>query len=243
MSVPTRLRTARMTDATPAVDIDNQVGALEQAICDILGIPIDTDISVALFSVAAGGLTGMVFRNAAADPATVGLLQRNGTLLKFHDGNNAKQILSGLPLVKSTNKSVVSSTAISVDSQLTVPLAANEVFLLRYILHYTSVAGGAIHFGFAAPALLTFSLAGVGSYSADPSAGTVVQEVELGVISSIGDTMIFGGSTARRVAIIEGVVRNAGTPGDFTIGFGQSSSSATPTVLYANSYVLPIKIG
>lgn len=43
---PNRFRSARMTDATPVSQIDDNVGALEQTICDALGTTIDTDFSV-----------------------------------------------------------------------------------------------------------------------------------------------------------------------------------------------------
>ena len=52
MSLPNRLKSARMTDATAATAIDDHVGLLEQAICDILGITIDTDHGETVNSVA-----------------------------------------------------------------------------------------------------------------------------------------------------------------------------------------------
>jgi hypothetical protein len=45
MPLPTRLKSARMTNATAASSIDNEVGNLEQAVADLMGIAIDTDYS------------------------------------------------------------------------------------------------------------------------------------------------------------------------------------------------------
>ena len=48
MALPNQLKTARMTNATQVSQVDDEVGNLERAIADILGIPIDTDIALAL---------------------------------------------------------------------------------------------------------------------------------------------------------------------------------------------------
>ena len=50
MAVPNSLRSARLTNATLGSSIDDEIGLLERALCDILGIPIDTDIAAALFA-------------------------------------------------------------------------------------------------------------------------------------------------------------------------------------------------
>ncbi len=92
MAIPNMLKAARMTDATIGNQIDNQVGALEVAICDILGIPIDTNITAALFEVVAAGLKKIILQNGAADPAAVGELMRNAGLLKFHDGSVVQRL-------------------------------------------------------------------------------------------------------------------------------------------------------
>jgi len=49
VALPNQLRSARATDATDAGDIDTVVGAIEQAVCDILGVTIDADIATAIF--------------------------------------------------------------------------------------------------------------------------------------------------------------------------------------------------
>jgi len=92
MSLPTSLQMLRMTDATVGDQIDNKVSDLERAICDIFGIPIDTQISAAALEIVAAGLNSMIMQDAAADPALAGYLRRNATRLKFHDGTAARNL-------------------------------------------------------------------------------------------------------------------------------------------------------
>src|SRR5689334_20865728 len=86
MSLPTSLQSLRMTDATTGDQIDNKVGDLEKAICDLHGIPIDTSITNAGFLWDATGLKKVIFQDNAADPAAAGELVRKGKYLEWHDG-------------------------------------------------------------------------------------------------------------------------------------------------------------
>lgn len=95
MGLPQQLKTARMTNATVGDQIDNQVGLLELAIADILGIPVNTDINGAGFIFTAAGLTNILLQDLAGDPSAVGRLVRDGKALKYHDGNAARLLLNG----------------------------------------------------------------------------------------------------------------------------------------------------
>jgi hypothetical protein len=69
MSLPTQLKSARMTDATAANLIDNYVGELEQALCDILGPTINTNITESHFNLDnSGRVAKALVRQAAAPP-------------------------------------------------------------------------------------------------------------------------------------------------------------------------------
>lgn len=69
MSLPNKLQSARMIDATPGASIDNKVGELEQSICDILGLPLDTQVTIAVTAIdATGRLTATIRYAAAQDP-------------------------------------------------------------------------------------------------------------------------------------------------------------------------------
>ena len=93
-ALPNQLKGARLTDASLASTIDNEVGNLETAISDILGIPIDSNISNKLFTVTATGLTKVHFQDLAGDPAANGEFARNATLLKYHDGTAVRTLVS-----------------------------------------------------------------------------------------------------------------------------------------------------
>lgn len=96
MALPQQLKTARMTDATAGNTIDNEVGNLEQAIADILGAPVNTNITAKLFDIVAAGLRKIILRDLAGDPVAIGELARNGAVLKFHDGVAVRTFLTDL---------------------------------------------------------------------------------------------------------------------------------------------------
>ena len=92
MALPNRLRSARMTNATLGSAIDDNVGDLEKALCDLLGIPIDTDIAASLFTGSAAGLLSILLQNASAIPTIAGQLQRNNTQLLWHNTERAVEL-------------------------------------------------------------------------------------------------------------------------------------------------------
>lgn len=92
MSLPNRLKSARMDNSTDGNLIDDRVGDLEKALCDLLGLPIDTDITLPLMSVVAGGLVSLFLRPAGSDPSTLGELRMNSAILKYHDGTAPRTI-------------------------------------------------------------------------------------------------------------------------------------------------------
>lgn len=82
MGLPNQLKSARMTDATVGNLIDDNVGLLEQAICDILGITIDTNVTESPLSCDnSGRITKALLRQVAAPP--VGY--------RFRDSSNNKE--------------------------------------------------------------------------------------------------------------------------------------------------------
>jgi hypothetical protein len=82
MALPQQLKSARMTDATIVSAVDNHVGDIEGAICDILGITINSDVTESHFLLNnAGQITKALIRQAAAPP--VGW--------RFRDTTNGKE--------------------------------------------------------------------------------------------------------------------------------------------------------
>lgn len=96
MAVPTSINpTTPVGGSTPALG-DDEIRALKLAICDIFGVPVDpVAIAAAGFLFVAAGLKSIILQDAAANPPATGVLQRNGLLLKYHDGS-AVQTLARL---------------------------------------------------------------------------------------------------------------------------------------------------
>lgn len=82
MSLPTKLKTARLTDDSIGTTIDDKLGELEEAICDIFGITIDSNVAVSPFSI--NHTTGVCEFSAvpvgpaSIDPTTDDQLTRKG---------------------------------------------------------------------------------------------------------------------------------------------------------------------
>jgi hypothetical protein len=75
MALPQQLKTARMTNSTLGIDIDDRVGDVEKALADILGFTIDTDITESPFSCDnSGRITKALVRFKAAGPVGVRIL-------------------------------------------------------------------------------------------------------------------------------------------------------------------------
>lgn len=92
MALPNQIDATSPLGSDAPSTIDNQIRALKQAIIDILGVPSATNVTVAFFSGAAGGLDQVIFLNAAAGATAAGRLRRNATNLTWHDGTAARSI-------------------------------------------------------------------------------------------------------------------------------------------------------
>lgn len=153
MSLPQQLKTARMTDSTAAATIDNEVGNLEQAIADILGAPVNTNITAALLEVVAAGLKSLSLQDAAADPTSTFNLRRNATRLKFHDGTNVKTLAftddNGFLLVE-RKLVTVSSTTVTFSG-----LDGNTDEIYKFIFNFKNGAGSQAVYQFRPNALAT----------------------------------------------------------------------------------------
>jgi hypothetical protein len=87
---------------------DDRIRALKQYIIDVFGVPADpTTVAAALFGVVAAGLKSVNFQDAAANPAVEGLLQRNATLLKYHDGATVQTIARIVDIIAASTPSDV----------------------------------------------------------------------------------------------------------------------------------------
>ena len=97
MSLPNQLKSARMTDATLGVDIDNKVAEIEQALCDIFGFTINTNVTESPTGCDnSGRFTKALLRQLAAGP--VGWRFRDST-----SGKEFRLAMSGTNIVIDEN--------------------------------------------------------------------------------------------------------------------------------------------
>jgi hypothetical protein len=69
MALPQQLKTARATNDTLGVDVDNVIGAVESVLCDIFGFTPDSNISESPFNLDnAGNITKALLKQVAAGP-------------------------------------------------------------------------------------------------------------------------------------------------------------------------------
>lgn len=112
-ALPNQLKAARMTDATLASTIDDEVGDLETAVADILGISIDVNMSASMFATSSSGLTEVRFQ-AISDPAspTTGAMWLSSTTA------NVIKYYSGTKLTLATLTNTLADFAATTSSQL-----------------------------------------------------------------------------------------------------------------------------
>lgn len=112
MALPNRLRSARLTNATIGDQIDDQVGLLETALCDLFGIPINTDISNAIAEVVSTGLRKVFLQDLAGDATVAGQISRKGAVLQFHDGTAVRELIK-------SNRQIIGGNGLSGGGALT----------------------------------------------------------------------------------------------------------------------------
>lgn len=124
---------------------------------------------------------------------------------------------------KTTNGSVVSSTALALDANLTAPLARNRKYRLQGRLFFST----------------NFKFRFVG-----PSSPTLIQ-LTYERIDTAGDSRSFlaaySGSDIvcvnAGVVAFDSIVHNGVTAGEFGISWAQNTSSVSPSLLYAGSWL------
>lgn len=94
MALPQKIQINAITGASQPSQIDNDINNLKQALVDIFGIPNNTNVSTAVMTVNASGLDNVIFRDTAGNPDVSGELQRNGSVLKFHNGSAVRTLMT-----------------------------------------------------------------------------------------------------------------------------------------------------
>jgi hypothetical protein len=138
---------------------------------------------------------------------------------------------------KSSDESIASSVTLQDDNDLILPVAANEVWQLRYILKVTIPVTPQLKMAFTFPASGDISLSGT-EFNA---AGTLTKISFQGTTTPTA-TQDFLGSTSNRDIVLDGVFVNAGNAGNLVLQWAQNVSNASATIMKANSTLWVVKL-
>lgn len=160
-----------------------------------------------------------------------------GTVLGASDVNNWLQ-----PMVayKASDQSVTSSITLVNDSDLTLPVAVNAFYTFWLFLDYEGGTGGSsdlkLQFAVPAGAFLRYHMAYevttavVGVNSTFTAATSIAGLRTQGAGNLCGTTM-------------HGTLFTVGSPGNITLQWAQNTSSATSTIVHAQSCMVLQRIG
>lgn len=137
---------------------------------------------------------------------------------------------------KTANESIVSpgSSTLQNDDELFIAVEANAVYIVEFIILYTSGTTPDIKFGLTFPAGTTGTWSGIGYDTASTflSFGPV----------SIASALPFGGLAADKEARLNAVVAVSSTAGTLQLQWAQNTLNASTTTVYAGSYMKATRI-
>ena len=140
--------------------------------------------------------------------------------------------IAPLSVIKPSDQSVTSSTTLVNDSALFLPVVASATYLFDAYLDFEGAAIGTgdlkIEWTVPAGAALRFDLHGLNTASSSFSS-TFTD----GVTTALGTT----GAASLRGALMKGSLVMAATAGNLQLKWAQNTSSATATIVHAQSYV------
>lgn len=194
--------------------------------------------SVRPVTVAPGG----ILPDAAAPGLYAGQYRDNGSGLERYDG--AAWITPqprGIGAILFARKSADTSRANNItntdDPHLSVSLAANATYTLEALIAYSTPNAADFKMAFTTPAGATqmWSPWGI-SDDSDTNSGGTVGRIRTGI--STGTALSVGIQATTTVTMRPvGLIRTAGTAGPCAVQWSQSAASATPTILYTDSFL------
>jgi hypothetical protein len=172
---------------------------------------------------------------------TAGTIRWTGTDFEGFDGSTWLSLTSGgsgsgtgrnvTSIVKQVNESVISSTVLQDDDELTFPIGPNEQWTYRFVVQANSQTIPDIQFAVNAP---------VGAVCQN----TVYDSENANTIAQLGCGVSSGtipGNAAPDLYEITGTVTNGPTAGNVTLTWAQFTANATNTTLFAGSYVHAVR--
>lgn len=143
------------------------------------------------------------------------------------------QALLPLPVRKSANQSVTSSTTLVNDNELFLSVVANATYEMWMYLVYDADTVGQLKIGFTGPSgfLLDWTTGGESSTTSGTSG------VPYWGYAFAGSTINYGaaGGGTLMVARPSGILTTASTAGTFQLQWAQAASSATSTTVHVTS--------
>lgn len=136
---------------------------------------------------------------------------------------------------KTETTSRASTTAVTADPDLVVPVAAGQIYVMDMVIHYDAAAAADLRVNWAGPAGTTYSLLfdGITTVGAALTDDFVRHHNEASPDTGSGGN----GAGVMFTASARGMVAAGGTPGNFEFRWAQIISNATPTRVFARSYL------
>jgi hypothetical protein len=137
---------------------------------------------------------------------------------------------------KTSDQSVTSSAVLVDDSNLQLTVAANEVWLLHYVLRWEASAAGDIQ--------VTFSFPTSGRIDAVAATNDTGQVQGWGITTSNASPTTWngGGAGVVRLMTIDGTYIGAGNAGTIILRWAQAASDGTATKVLAQSTLWAVKL-
>lgn len=151
MALPNSIDPAAPAGADALSGGANQIRALKQFLVDVFGLPTSpTAIQAALMAATTNGLTKLILQNLGGDPSAAGEFGHSADILKYHDGSAAQQLFFG-KIARKTAPQNPATTTLTDDTDLFVPMGANEVWRATFDVHFTSAPANGFKCAVAAP--------------------------------------------------------------------------------------------
>jgi len=244
MALPQALLSARLTPATIGEKIDDETGNVEKALCDMLGIHIDTDLAAALFNVTSAGLRTILFKPDA--PSALGELTLS-TNLFFHDGVAVRNAVRPPAVaVKSADQTTSGTVNFENDNDLNFAIGANEIWQVDWTLFYLATFGRQMTVRVTAPVNAVFSLSLIGGTpvfggsAGEPDAFTAMRFGLQALGTAQQAVAGFSGGGVTAMALVSGTIFNGNTAGNVQLaytGFTTAGFENSVTVYHGSRLV------
>lgn len=194
---------------------------------------VQDSASTTLFDVGSTGNTSVAGTFLVSGNATF-----NGSTFSGTANMKAYAGIGGINFAfKTANQAITSSTALTNDTHLVLPVAANATYILDGFFDYDGVLGpnnGDIKFDWTVPAGATMTWSPFGNPSNDVTQKLNSNQGTATTVLTLGTYGTGGQHTSARPF---GYIAVAGTAGNLQLRWAQNVSNATSTTMYTGSWI------